>query len=265
MAEQRVQIGGLSFNCRLDGPEGAPWLVFSNSLMTDLSMWDGEAAALSGRYRILRYDQRGHGGTSVPGHPANFEELAADAAALMEHFAVQDATFIGLSMGAATAFHLAARHPAPLSRLVACDGPAKTAPGNQAAWDERIAIAQTGGMTALAGPTVERWFTPESVAAGLPVLAKVRAMIEATPFEGFVACARALQSYDITPALPGLKLPVLLVAGEKDGALPAAMRGLAEQIPGARYAEIAAAGHLANLEQPAAFRAVLEPFLPAGA
>ncbi len=262
MADQRVQIGGLSFNCRLDGPAGAPWLVFSNSLMTDLSMWDGEAAALSGRYRILRYDQRGHGGTAVPDHPATFEELAADAAALLEHFAVERATFIGLSMGAATTLFLAARHPARLARLVVCDGPPNTAPGNEAAWDERIALARAGGMAALAGPTVARWFTPESVAAGLPVLAKVRAMIEATPLEGFVTCARALQSYDITPALPCLAMPVQVVVGEKDGALPAAMRVMAAQIPGARFAEIAGAGHLVNLEQPAAFRAVLEQFLP---
>ncbi len=93
------------------------------------------------------------------------------------------------------------------------------------------------------------------------MLAKVRAMIEATPLEGFVACARALQSYDATPALPGLAMPVQVVVGEKDGALPGAMRAMAAQIPGARFAEIAAAGHLVNLEQPVAFRTVLEHVL----
>ena len=263
MPEQRVEIGGLSFNCRVDGPAGAPWLVFSNSLMTDLSMWDEQVAALAGRHRILRYDQRGHGGTAVPDHPATFEELAADAAALMERFAVERATFIGISMGAATGFFLAARYPSRLARLVACDGPAKTAPGNQAAWDERIALAQAGGMAALAGPTLGRWFTPASIAADLPVLPKVRAMIEATPIDGFIACARALQSYDITAALPGLTLPVLLMAGEKDGALPAALRETAGQIPRARFIEIPAAGHLINLEQPASFLSALEPFLAA--
>jgi 3-oxoadipate enol-lactonase len=261
MSEQRVEIGGLSFNCRLDGSAGAPWLVFSNSLMTDLSMWDEQAAALAGRYRILRYDQRGHGGTGVPDHPCTFEELAADAAALLDWFKVERATFIGISMGAATGFFLAARHPGRVARLVACDGPAKTAPGNEAAWNERIALAQAGGMAALAGPTVGRWFTPASVAAGLPVLAKVRAMIENTPVDGFIACARALQSYDIAAALPGLSMPVLLMAGEKDGALPVMMRETAAQIPQGRFTEIPAAGHLINLEQPASFMAALEPFL----
>ena len=263
MQKQRVEIGGQTFNCCVDGADGAPWLVFSNSLMTDLSMWDEQAAALAGRYRILRYDQRGHGGTSVPDHPSTFEELAADAAALMERFAVEKATFIGVSMGAATGFFLAARHPERLAKLVACDGPPKTAPGNEAAWDERIGIARAGGMASLVEPTVGRWFTPASMAANLPAVAKVRAMIAATPLDGFIACARALQSYDISAALPGLTLPVLLVAGEKDGALPAALRDTAGKIPNARFAEIANAGHLPNLEQPSAFMAALEPFLAA--
>ncbi len=140
-------------------------------------------------------------------------------------------------MGAATGFYVAARHPQRIAKLVACDGPPSSAPGGQAAWDERIALAQSGGMAMLVEPTIARWFTPASIAANLPAVSKVRAMIAATPIGGLISCARALQSYDISAELPGLALPVLLVAGEKDGALPATLQAVAARIPNARYAE----------------------------
>ncbi len=260
MSDHMVSIDGLQLHCRIDGPEGAPWLVFSNSLLTDLTMWDKQVAALAGRFHILRYDQRGHGQTSVPPGPSHFDRLAEDAEALLAHFGIERAVFVGISMGTATALALATRHPGRLGALVACDGQSKSPASSRAAWDERIALAQEQGMAALAGITVPRWFLPASVSAGGLTIEKVEAMIRTTPFEGFVSCARALQDFDYDAGLPGIALPTLLMVGAGDGVLPATMRAMQAKIPGARFVEIPEAGHLSNLEQPEAFTAALAAF-----
>ncbi|SHJ87191.1 3-oxoadipate enol-lactonase [Roseomonas rosea] len=257
-SEQFVRVNGLSFRCRLDGPEGAPALVFSNSLLTDLTLWDAQVAAFAGRYRILRYDQRGHGGTEVPPEPATLDRLTEDAAALLRHFGLAGTTFVGVSMGAATALCLAARAPELVAAVLASDGQAATAPGGAQAWQERIDLARENGMPAFAEATLRRWFSPASTASGNPAIARVREMIQATPEAGFVACARALQAYDIRAELPHLRQPVLLVAGAADGAMPQTMRGMAEVIPNARFVEIPDAGHLPCIETPDAFNAALE-------
>ncbi|MBP0492578.1 alpha/beta fold hydrolase [Pararoseomonas indoligenes] len=258
---QTVRANVLLFHCRIDGPEGAPWLVFSNSLVTDLSVWDAQVAAFAGRYRTLRYDQRGHGGTEVPAEPANFEVLANDAAALMDHFGIRGAVVAGVSMGAATALLLAARRPDLVSAVVASDGQAATAPGGAQAWQDRIDLAREKGMEAFADATVKRWFSPASVSAAHPAIPRVRRMIATTAEPGFVACARALQSYDLRAELPALRQPVLLIAGETDGAMPATMRAMATSIPDARFVEISAAGHLPCIEAPGPFNAAVEAFL----
>ena len=252
-----IEHDGLRFNIRIDGPVGAPWLVFSNSLLTNLSVWDHQVAAFAGRFRILRYDQRGHGGTSVPPGPATITQLCDDIDAIMARLGIAAASLVGLSMGAATGIALAQRHPARVARLVCSDGNASTAPGGAKGWADRIAAARQDGMTALADATLGRWFaTP-----GCPAIPAVRAMIEATPLAGFVACARALQEYDFAPGLPAMRLPALFIAGSADCAMPQTMPLLAAQVPGARYVEVAAAGHLPCIEQPAAFNAALEEFL----
>jgi 3-oxoadipate enol-lactonase len=261
MSSMTTRVNGLSFRTRLDGKEGAPWLVFSNSLLTDLTLWDAQVGEFNNRYRILRYDQRGHGGTEVPAGPATLEELATDAEALMAHFDIEDATFIGVSMGAATGLLLATRAPGRVAAVLASDGQAGTAPGGAQAWQERIDMAAEEGMDAFADATLRRWFSPASIAAGNPAIARVREMILATPEAGFVACARALQSYDFRAGLPGLSQPVLLVAGSEDGAMPRSMRAMGETIPNSRLVEITDAGHLPCIERPNAFNDALRDFL----
>jgi len=258
---ETVRANGLLFRCRLDGAEGKPWMVFSNSLVTNLAVWDRQVAAFGDRYRILRYDQRGHGGTEVPPAPSNLDELTADAAALMTHFGARDAVFVGVSMGAATALALAARHPGLVSAVVASDGQAGTAPGGAAAWQERMDGARADGMEAFADATMGRWFAPAAIEARNPAIPLLRAMVATTPLDGLIACATALQSYDIRAELPGLRQPVLLIAGEKDGAMPATMRAMAGSIPDARFVEIPGAGHIPCLEAPEAFNAAMEGFL----
>jgi 3-oxoadipate enol-lactonase len=256
-----VDHDGLRFNTRVDGEPGAPWMVCSNSLATNLTLWDDLVAAFGGRYRILRYDQRGHGGTTVPPGPASIEQLAEDAHALMLAHAVHDAVFVGVSMGAATGLCAAARPGTGIATLVAADGNAATPPGGAAAWAERLEHAAAHGMAAFADITIPRWFAPASIEAGHPAIARVRAMIETTPQAGLAACAAALQSYDLADRLAAIRQPTLLIAGAHDGAMPASMRALQPRIEAARFAEIAGAGHLPCIEQPAAFVAAIEAFL----
>lgn len=261
MTERHVSHDGLRFRIRLDGPEGAPWMVFSNSLVTDLSIWDPQVEAFADRFRILRYDQRGHGGTDVPAAAPSLSLLADDAAALMREVGASAAVFAGVSMGAATGLCLAQRRPELVARLIASDGQAVTAPGGAQSWAERIAIGQRDGMGAYAEATLQRWFSARSKRDGNPAMARVRGMVEATPLEGFVACATALQDYDVRAGLPAMRQPTLLIAGAEDGAMPASMRALADLIPGARFVEIPDAGHIPGAEQPQAFNAAVSEFL----
>jgi 3-oxoadipate enol-lactonase len=263
--DKAVQIGDVAFHCHLDEPDDAasnlPWLVFSNSLMTDLTLWNDQITAFGNRYRILRYDQRGHGKTSVPAVNCNFDVLAGDLAALFDSFAIDRATVVGVSMGGITALRFAALHPERVEALVVSDATAMAVPGSGAVWDERIALAREHGMEALVEPTVGRWFRPTSLQNDATAVNRVRAMIRDTPTEGFTRTAAALKSFDFSLDLPKLQRPTLMVAGADDGAIPQIMKNLAMNAACAEFIEIAEAGHLPNIEQPQAFNGTLDAFL----
>ena len=145
----KVKANGISFHCRVDGRDGAPWLVFANSLATNLSMWDEQTELLRDHFHILRYDHRGHGETDAPEGAYTFDQLIADAVALFDAFEIKRSHFVGLSMGGMTAIGLAEKHPERLNRVVPCDcGPAST-PQSAQQWAERIALARANGMEAL--------------------------------------------------------------------------------------------------------------------
>jgi 3-oxoadipate enol-lactonase len=256
----RINANGINFNTQIDGPESAPWLVLSNSLLTNLSMWDDQVAELRKSFRILRYDQRGHGGTQVTEGRYSFDLLVADVVALLDALSIKRAHFAGISMGGMTALYLAQRHPQRFDRIVACDcGPAST-PVSAQQWKERIEIASKDGMAALVEPTIARWFPPEFLATKSPVLDKVRQMIRSTPIAGFCGCAQALSDYDLRPGLAGIDLPTLLMVGTKDATL-AGIRQIKEAVRGSALVELEGAGHIANLEQPAAFTRAIQDFL----
>ena len=129
----KVKANGIDINYQIDGPDGAPWIVFSNSLATSIAMWDEQAAGLKDSFRVLRYDQRGHGGTDVPAGRYAFDTLLADALALMDALSIKKAHFAGLSMGGATALGLAERHPDRFDRIIVCDSPCQSTPQSSAA------------------------------------------------------------------------------------------------------------------------------------
>ena len=259
----KVKANGITFNCQLDGAEGAPWLVFSNSLATNLSMWDEQASALKGQFRILRYDQRGHGGTDAPEGRYTFDTLVADVVALFDAFSISRAHFLGLSMGGMTALGLAQRHPDRINRLIVCDcGPAST-PQSAQQWEERIALASEKGMDALVEQTVGRWFPAELIAANPPFLAKIRTMVRTTPVNGFIGCAGALSNFDFRPWLGAMALPVLLIVGSKDATVPG-IKMINANIPGSKLVELDGAGHLSNIDASAGFTFAVHDFLSAG-
>jgi 3-oxoadipate enol-lactonase len=235
--------------------------VLSNSLATNLSMWDEQAAELKKSFRVLRYDQRGHGGTDAPAGRYTFDLLIADVIALFDALSIGRAHFGGLSMGGATALGLALRHPERIDRAIICDsGCASTAATSQQ-WEERIAAAQKGGMAAMVDSTMSRWFPPETIKANPPHLDKVRAMIRTTPVEGFIGCAAALADHDFRSAVATVTRPLLFIVGEKDGTTPAAMQDMQQKVPGSRYVELPGAGHISNMDQPALFTKAIKEFL----
>jgi 3-oxoadipate enol-lactonase len=259
----KIKANGININYQVDGPEGAPWIVFSNSLATSTAMWDEQAAALKDSFRVLRYDQRGHGGTDVPAGRYPFDTLLADALGLLDALGIRKAHFAGLSMGGATALGLAERHPDRFDRIIVCDSPCQSTPQSAQQWEERIVIAKDKGIEALVEPTVSRWFPPDTVAKNPPYLDKIRTMFRTTPVNGFIGCAAALADHDYASAVTGVKHPVLFLVGEKDAPAPA-MRKLNEKLPGSRYVELPGAGHISNMDRPAEFNRAVREFLAAG-
>ncbi len=260
----RTKANGITFNYRIDGPEGAPWVAFSNSLATSLHMWDQQASDLAGEFRVLRYDQRGHGESDVPEGRYTFALLIDDVIALFDALGIARAHFVGLSMGGVTALGLAQRHADRIDRVVVCDSPGKSTTASAQQWEERIVVARREGMEPLVEPTLARWFPPETVKKNPPHLDHVREMIRTTPVNGFIGCAAALADHDYRAAVPTITRPALFMAGEKDGTTPQAMRQMQAELAGSRFVELPGAGHISNLDQPALFSRSLREFFAAG-
>lgn len=262
----KITANGLTVHSTLEGPAGAPVVTFSHSLATDSRMWDGEARALAGRFRVLRYDTRGHGGTDAPAGPYTLEQLADDARELLRALGIERTHWVGLSMGGMIGQTLALRAPALFRTLTLADTTSRVPPEAGPVWAERIRTARTQGMDALVESTIERWFTPPFRARRPDVVEPVRAMIRETPVEGYAGCCEAIAKLDLTDRLGAIALPTLVLVGEEDPGTPvAASRAMHERIKGARLEIIPSAAHLSNLEQPQAFDHALEEFLGAHA
>jgi 3-oxoadipate enol-lactonase len=260
----RVVANGIAFHASVAGPSGAPWLTFSNSHATDLSLWDEQAARLQDRFRVLRYDTRGHGRTEATDGPYNFDLLAADVIALWDTLGIARSHFVGLSLGGTTGIEVALRYPGRVASLAACDCRCNAPPEFSASWDPRIAAARVEGMRALVEPTIQRWFTPAFRERSPPLLDKVRGMIRGTSVAGYVGCAEALKRIDCEPRLFAIRCPTLFLTGDKDpSAPPDLMRGWQSRVPDSRLTIIDNAAHITNIEQPTAFNAALDIFLGA--
>ena len=258
----KASVNGIEINYEVSGTEGKPWIVFSHALCNNLTLWDDQAALLNDDYRVLRYDHRGLGQSSAPEGPYSFPMIIADALALMDHVGVDRAHWCGLSIGGMMGYGMAQDHGDRLLSLIACDSRPDAPPDYQDYFQHRIDVAAEQGMEGLVESTVSRWFTPESVAANIPVLDKVRAMIRSTDVTGHAGCCMALKTLAFGSRLGEISVPTLILGGAKDkGAPPEALAAAAKAIPGAKHVIIPDAGHISNLENPAAFNAALTEFL----
>jgi 3-oxoadipate enol-lactonase len=260
----RPRTGATSW--RIDGCEDqrAPLVVFSNSLLTDLHIWDATIARLARafpRFRFLRYNTRGY--ESPSNEPVNTDLLGDDLAGLLDVLGEQKCSaVVGVSLGGITCMNFAIRYPSRLDKYIACDCNVASSVNNSKAWKARVALAQSaGGWAQLADQTVERWFTAPSIESHTKATFDVRRMILSASVEGFVDCVAALCDFNLNEEIKGIQVPGLYVVGKCDGVLPQAMAGFAQTSPRASFVEIRGAGHLPMVEQPEAFTDAIYDFL----
>lgn len=254
-----VDAGGIRLHYELAGPETAPVVVFANSLGADLGMWEPQVAALAGRFRVLRFDMRGHGRSDVPAGPYRLDGLALDVVALLDALGIDRVNFCGLSLGGAVGQWLGIHRPERLRSLVLCATACRFGPAS--AWDERIALVQRGGVEAVADAVVARWLTEGFRARRPGEAARLRAMLCATPAAGYAAAAAAVRDADLCGELHRIAVPTLLVAGGDDPATPPArLEELRARIARAELVVLEAA-HILNLEAAESFNRALLAFL----
>lgn len=256
-----AQIGTHSLHYRFEPArsDAAPTLVLSNSIGTDLAMWDDVVTALDGRYAILRYDARGHGQSGADGQPCGIADLGRDVLGLLDHIGRDQAAVCGVSLGGMTALWLGLHAPHRVTHVVAAACAASTE--TPAFWDARIGTVREHGMQALADGVMARFFSSGFHARQPQVVDSFRQRFIATQPGGYTACCAAIRDLQLDADLPGLGLPVLAIGGTQDAASPAPQsRRIAGLVGNGAYAELDA-GHILNVEAPQAFATLLVDFL----
>jgi 3-oxoadipate enol-lactonase len=258
----KVTANGIAINYTLEGPANAPVVTMSHSLATDLSMWDPTVPALKDRFRVLRYETRGHGQTDAPKGAYTLDQLADDALGLLKALGIERTHWVGLSMGGMIGQTLALKAPHVFASLSLCDTSSRIPAEAKATWQDRIRTAESQGMEPLVEPTLSRWFTEPFRQSRKDVVGKVAAMIRHTPPAGYAGCCHAISALDLTDRIHAIKMPTIAIVGEDDPGTPvAAHKVIHERIAGSRLEIIPKAAHLANMEQPEAFNKALTGFL----
>ncbi len=230
------------------GPADAPVVVLSNSLGATHRTWDAQAAALAERFRVVRYDTRGHGDSPVPPGPYSIDDLADDVVALLDRLGVAKAHVVGLSLGGMTGMRLAARNPERVDRLVVLCTGAHLTPSS--AWTERAATVRDGGAVAVAEAVVARWYTPGFLDANPAVRKESEEMVATTPAEGYAGCCEVIAAMDLRPDLPHITAPTLAIAGADDPATPPPhLEEIAAAVRDGRLLVVPDSAHLANAQQ----------------
>jgi 3-oxoadipate enol-lactonase len=256
---QHMTIDGIRFRVLVEGAKDAPVLMLSNSLGSDLSMWDPQMPEFLKHYRVVRYDHRGHGGTDAPPGPYSFARLAQDAVDILDALEIKRAHWCGLSMGGMTGMRLLTHHAERIDRAVLANTAAYMGPAEL--WEGRIRSATDGEMAALVDATLERWFTPEFRARDPETIARVRTMLQSTPTQGYIGCCGAIRDMDQRETIRSITNPTLVIIGARDpSTTPEAGAVITEAIKGSRSITLEAA-HLSNLEQPEAFTRAVVDFL----
>lgn len=254
-----IDTGEARLHCRWDELHEGPVVVLAHALGATLDMWRPQVEPLCAKFRVLRYDARGHGQSSVPPGPYSIAQLGTDVLRLLDAHGIERAHFCGLSMGGATGLWLGIHAPDRIDRLVLCNTAAWFGPPD--AMNARIETVRTQGVAPLVEPTMERWFNAAFRAADPATVQRTREQMRATSPEGYAACCAAIRDLDLREGLPSIRSRTLVIAGTDDPtAPPPAALALAAAIPGARCVELPAA-HLSGLGAAAAFNATVLGFL----
>lgn len=261
MSERAVEArDGCRLRTRVDGDPQAPPLLLINSLGCDLTMWDGQLPRWTTTHRVIRYDQRGHGGSDAPPGPYTIEQLGADTLVVLDGYGTGRADVCGISLGGLVGLWLGAKEPKRVGRLVLADTAGRV--GTEQAWRDRAATVRGQGMNAVTDLVLERFFSPQFRARRSAALAQVEAGLRAMSAEGYAAACDALAVADLRHLAADVEAPVLVVVGTADVATPPEnARALRDALPDATLVEIPDAGHLANLEAPELFTDVVHDFL----
>ncbi len=257
----KADINKTTIHYQLEGPGQGPVVMLSNSLASNLGMWNGQMSILNAAgYRTLRYDSRGHGQSAVPSGPYTMEMLTADAVGLLDFLGMEKVHFCGLSKGGMVGQMLGTFHRKRLHSLTLCDTAAHLPP--REIWDERIETVQKNGMQALTDAFIDRWFTKTGQKRLAEKVEMIRQGVADTPAEGFCACCRAIQNMDQRESIRGITTPTLILVGEHDPGTPvAAAEFIHDRIAGSTLKVIADAAHFINVEQMDIFNNSLIEFI----
>jgi 3-oxoadipate enol-lactonase len=254
-----VIVSGETFNVRVEGPERAPVVMLSNSLGARLEMWDAQMEALTKKFRVVRYDSRGHGGSVANVGPYSIEQLARDALRILDALEVSNAHWLGLSMGGMVGQWLLSHAPARIDRAVLANTASHYS--DPTPWNARIAKVKAEGMKAIASAVIARWFTADFLRDRKELAARFEVDLIATPAEGYVSCCAAIRDMDLREASRKIVNPTLVVVGTRDLATPPELgREVAANAKNAHVVELDAA-HWSNVEQSDAFTRVVVDFL----
>ncbi|MDR3569996.1 MAG: 3-oxoadipate enol-lactonase [Syntrophobacteraceae bacterium] len=252
----------VAIHYEIEGPEGAPFVTFSHSLASSLELWDLQVPALLDKFRVLRFDTRGHGSSSAPPGPYSIEVLTGDLIRLLDHLEIERTHFAGISMGGMIGQVFACRHADRLDRLVLSNTTCRVDPEAAPLWEERIRAAETKGMEALAPDILKRWLSDHFRRNQPELTRRIHDMIAATPVSGYVGCSKAIGVFDISQELHKACAPTLIIAGRLDESTPvSAATAIQERISGSELAVMPGALHLSNVEASELFNQALVGFL----
>ena len=258
---QLTRVGSSDVHYQIDGDPRLPWLVLSHGLGLDLTMWAPQIAALARRFRVLRYDTRGHGASTIPATPTDIEQLGRDVTTLFDHLGIERAHFCGFSMGGMIGIWLGIHAPARIDRLVLAHTAARIGPVSM--WNERIATVETHGIKAISDVAMRRWFTSAFIARQPEIVGELKRAMERNNARGYVFCCAAIRDADFRGRLDAIRSPTLVLSGARDAATTSVDADhLQRRIAGARRIKLDAA-HLSNYETPDEFTGALLDFLGA--
>ena len=237
------------------------WLTLSHSLASNMSMWNPQMPLLTKRFKVLRFDTRGHGQSSAPIDPYTLDDLALDAYELLQSLKIEHTHWLGLSMGGMIGQTLALKYPQLFHSLVLADTTSKRPDNAKKMWGERITKAKAEGMLAMVDSTLARWFEEDFRKANPIIIQEIAEGIASTSVNGFAGCCEAISHINTFDRLQEITCPTLIMVGQHDHGTPPHMaKAMKEQMPDASFFEIPNAGHISNVEQSAIFNQHLMDF-----